>query len=257
MPDTALYVYGIAKFGFELDWKEAGIEGKNVYTVSEDGFSALVHSCEEKPYMSEDPDKIKELIIAHNRVLDRAIKCFDGVIPLHFNTIIKKGENSPQEHLKKWIKDTKEKLEKAWDKIEGREEYGIRIYYDKEKLMQEVSSSREIENIQSQEGKGLGLNYLLQSKAKTEINEIVWDKVNELKSKFYGDIKNVAANLKINPSRIFIDEEKDLLLSLSILLDKQQINKIKRCLEQKADEDFSFQLTGPFAPYSFVENEAA
>src|SRR3989338_5568843 len=151
MPDDALYVYGIVKLGFDLDWREAGIEGKNVYTISECGFSALVHDCEEKPYMSEDPNKIKELIIAHNKVLDNAMKHFDGVIPLHFNTIIKKGENSSQDNLKKWINDNKERLERIWNKIEGKKEYSIRIYYDKEKLMQEVSGSKEIENIQGQE----------------------------------------------------------------------------------------------------------
>src|SRR3989338_272071 len=181
MPDEALYVYGIVKSGFELEWKKTGIEGKNVYTVSEYGFGALVHDCEEKPYMSEDPNKIKELIIAHNRILDRAINHFDGVIPLHFNTIIKKGENSSQDNIKKWLNDNKERLENTWDKIEGREEYGIRMYYDKEKLIEEVSNSEEIKDIETnREGKGAGLSYLLQSKAKTKINEIGWDKVNEL-----------------------------------------------------------------------------
>ncbi len=255
MPDEALYVYGIVKLGFELDWKEAGIKGKDVYTINEGGFSALVHACEEKPYISEDPNKIKELIIAHNKVLDRAMKYFDGVIPLHFNTIIKKGENSSQDNLKKWLNESKERLEKIWNKIESKKEYGIRIYYDKEKLVQEISSSKEIENIQSQESKGAGLSYLLQSKAKTKINEIAWDKVNELKNKFYSDIKKVSDDLKINPSRIFIDEEKDLLLSLSALVNNQQISKIKKILGQKRSNDFSFQLTGPFAPYTFVENE--
>ena len=278
MPNEALYVYGVVKFGVEreravtceseplarsftrthvpdLDWREAGINGKNVNTISENSFSALVHNCEEKPYISEEPNKIKELIIAHNKVLDNAMKHFDGVIPLHFNTIIKKGENSSQDNLKKWINDNKERLEKIWNKIESKKEYGIRIYYDKEKLVQEVSSSKEIENIQGQEGKSVGLSYLLQSKAKNKINEIVWDKVNELKNKFYSDIKKVTNDLKINPSRIFIDEEKDLLLSLSILVDERQMPKIKRILEQKVGNDFSFQLTGPFAPYSFVDDE--
>ena len=255
--NDALYVYGVVKFGFDLDWREAGINGENVYTISENSFSALVHNCEEKPYISENPAKIKELIIEHNNILDRAIKYFDGVIPLHFNTIIKKGENSSQDALKKWLNDNKERLERIWDKIESKKEYGVRIYYEKEKIMQEVSSSKEIENIQGQEGKGLGLSYLLQSKAKTKINEIVWDKVNEFKNKFYSDIKKVTNDLKINPSRIFIDEEKDLLLSLSILADERQMPKIKRILERKMGNDFSFQLTGPFAPYSFVEDETA
>lgn len=254
--NEALYVYGVVKFGFDLDWREAGIEGKNVYTISEDGFSALVHDCEEKPYMSEDPNKIKELIIAHNKVLDRAINYFDGVIPLHFNTIIKKGENTAQDNLKKWLSDNKDRLESIWHKVEGKKEYGIRIYFEKDRLIQEVSDDKEVKELEeSRQGKNTGLNYLLQVKVKSKIDEIAQNRINQFKQRFYGDVKRITEYIKVNISRIFIDEEKDLLLNLSILVNNQQVNKIKKILEQKCSNDFSFQLAGPFAPYSFVEND--
>ena len=256
MPNDALYVYGIIKFGFDLDWKGLGLNGNDVYTINESGFSALIHDCEEKPYMSEDPNKIKDLIITHNQILDKAIKHFDGVIPLHFNTIIKKGENTAQDNLKKWLNDNKEKLEKVWNKVEGKKEYSIRIYYEKEKLIQEVSDDEEIKELEdNQQGKSKGLSYLLQTKVKSKIDEIAWNRINQFKQKFYDDIRKVADDIKVNVSRIFIDEEKDLLLSLSILVNNHQISKIKKILEQKCGNDFSFQLSGPFAPYSFVENE--
>ena len=57
----------------------------------------------------------------------------------------------------------------------------------------------------------------------------------------------------INPSRISLEEEKEVLLSLSILLEEKEINKIKEFLEKRG-EDFPFNLAGPFAPYSFVES---
>lgn len=256
MPDDALYLYGIVKFGFDLDWREAGINGKDVYTVNEGNFSALVHDCEEKPYISEEPSKIKELIISHNKILDKAMKHFDGVIPLHFNTIIKKGSNSAQYDLKKWLNENKERLEKIWNEVEGKKEYGIRIYYEKDKLLQEVSEDREIKEIEeSLQEKSHGLKYLLQSKAKSKIDEIAQNRINQFKQRFYDDVKRITEDVKINPSRIFIDEEKDLLLSLSVLVDKHQSNKIRKILMQKAGGDFSIQLAGPFAPYSFVENE--
>lgn len=257
MPDNALYVYGIVKFGFDLDWREAGIEEKNVYTISESDFSALVHDCEEKPYISEDPNKIKELIIAHNKILDKAMLHFGGVIPLHFNTIIKKGENSSENNLKMWLYNDKERLERIWNMIKGRKEYGIRIYYDKEKLMQEASKKREIEAIEkSIEGKSEGLSYLLKSKAKSMLNEIVQNNINEFKKKIYNDIKMLVNDARVSTSRIFIDEEKDLLLTLSALDSELQTDEIKKMLEGKYGNIFSFQVAGPFAPYSFVQNEA-
>ena len=48
------------------------------------------------------------------------MKGFKGVIPLPFNTIIKKDENSSEVNLKKWLNDSKERL---WDIKKAIEEY--------------------------------------------------------------------------------------------------------------------------------------
>lgn len=249
---NALYVYGIVKSKHNLKWMGKGLNEKNVYTISGGKFSALVHDCEEKPYNSQDPKKIKELIIAHNEVLGKAIEDFGGVIPSHFNTIIKKGESLALYNLKKWLNNDKERLERIWNKTKGKREYGVRIYYDKDKLRQKVCDIKEIKEAElSLEGKGKGLSYLLQEKAKSKINEVIQNKINHLKQRFYSDMNNITEDTKLNNSRILIDEEKDLLLSLSILVDKQQIGKIIKILGRKDGKDFPFQLAGPFAPYSF------
>src|SRR3989338_4160943 len=257
MADDALYVYGIIKFGFDFDWKENGINGENVYAVNQGDFSALVHDCEEKAYSSEDPSKIKELIISHNNILDKAMEVFNGVIPLHFNTIIKKTEASPKANLKKWLENEKERLERVWNKVRGKKEYGIRIYYDKDNLVQEISADEGIkESEENMEGKSTGLKYLLQAKVKSRIDEIIHNRINNFKQKFYADIKAISEDAMLSNSRISIDEEKDILLNLSILTGKQQFDKIIRTLERKEGKVFSFQIAGPFAPYSFVQNEA-
>ena len=250
----ALYVYGIVKNGPNFRYRGIGINEEKVYTLKEGEFTALVHDCEEKPYIPEDPNKIKELLIVHNKVLNKAIEDFKGVIPLSFNTIIKKGENSPEDNLKKWLNDNKERLERIWDKIKGKKEYGIRIYYDKNKLVQEASSNAEIKEIEeAQQGKSEGLSYLLQQKTKSKINEITYNKINQFKQQFYSDISKLADDIKVNISKISINEERDLLCSLSVLVSQQKIDEIKQILEKRGN-GFSFQFAGPFAPYSFVEN---
>lgn len=256
----ALYVYGIVKFGFDLEWKELGLNKENVYIVGKGKFSALVHNCKEEPYVSKDPNEIKELIIVHNKVLDKAMEDFGGVIPLPFDTIIKKGETSSQDNLRKWLNDNKERLEKLWNKVKDKREYGIRIYYEKNKLIKEASKNAEIikleKGLEGLEGKSKGLKYLLHGKIKSKINEIVQNKINQFKQEFYNDIKKVTDDLVINVLKTHIGEENnDLLLKLSILVDKKQKDKIMNILEKRIGNGFSFNLTNPFAPYSFVENE--
>ena len=255
MPDEALYVYGIVESSFCNEWSEIGLERKEVYTINEGNFSALVHKCKEKAYISKDPKKIKEMILSHNLILDKAMEDFNGVIPMHFNTIIKRGKSSAQSSLRNWINENHENLQRILSRVKGKREYGIRVYCDKGKLIEEVSNSEEIKDIETnREGKGTGLSYLLQSKAKSKINEIVWDRINEFKKKFYDSIEKITNNVKVTNSKVFIEEEKDLLLTLSVLVDELQIGVIKKTLEESGN-DFSFQFAGPFAPYSFVEDE--
>ena len=251
MPNT-LYVYGIVKNGPNFKYNGLGLNEECVYTLKQGEFSALVHDCEEKPYISKDPARVKELIIAHNNVLSKAMKSFKGVMPLPFNTIIKGGEKSAEDNLRGWLNDNKERLSGVWDKINNKREYGIRIFYDKSRLMQESSGNAEIKRIEkSQEGKGEGLSYLLKSKASYQISEIANRTINQFKQKFYDDLKSLTEDVRVTISRISLDEEKDLLLNLSILVDETRTDEIRKILEK--NKGFSFELVGPFAPYSFVE----
>jgi len=256
MLNDALYVYGIIKGETRLEWKGIGIDGKGVYTISENGFSALVHDCEEKPFSSDEPDKIKNWIIIHDKVLNKAMKEFDGVIPFSFNTIVKNTGKTAEYNLKAWLSNDSEILERTWDKVKGKREYGIKVYYDKSVLVQKASAGEEVKKIEeSQQGKGEGLKYLLKERTKSKIDETVQNDTNQLKQEFYNAIKSVTEDLKINTPKISISDEKDLLLSMSVLANKQQIKKIKDVLKEKSGKDFIFQMAGPFAPYSFVEND--
>ena len=66
----------------------------------------------------------------------------------------------------------------------------------------------------------------------------------------------MADDIKINVSKISIKEDKDLLLNLSVLIEPARIGGINEFLEGKKNDGFSFQLAGPFPPYSFAENDA-
>ncbi len=91
---------------------------------------------------------------------------------------------------------------------------------------------------------------------KDKINDLAYKEVYRLKEKFYDAIGWLADDTKVNESSIMIKEEKDLLLSLSILTDEQKIIEMEALLKEKTGKEFSFHLAGPFPPYSFVENES-
>jgi len=254
MSNNALYLYGIIK-SYNTNWKEHGIKRNNIFLINEGKFSAIVHNCDEKPYNSANPVEVKDLIFAHNDVLDKAMKDFDAVIPLSFNTIIKTSESgkTAEENLRNWLKDNEEDLIKKWNKINGKKEYGIRIYYEKEKLLKIIEESNTIKQLQQKtQVESAGIAYLLKGKIKDETNQIAQKQILEYRQNFYNNIKELVFDIVINQSKILLDEEKDLLLSISILVNKEQIQKVKNYL---VNSNFYFNAAGPFAPYSFVNSQ--
>jgi len=254
MSNNALYLYGIIRSHNE-NWKEHGIKRHNIFLINGENFSAIVHRCEEKPYNSADPIEVKDLILTHNNVLDKAMKDFGTVIPLSFNTIIKTSESgkTAEENLRNWLKNNEEDLIKKWNKINGKKEYGIRIYYEKEKLLNKIKELHKIKQLQQKiQIESAGVAYLLKGKIKDETNQIAQKQILEYRQNFYNNIRGLISDIIINQSKILLDEEKDLLLSISILVNKEQIQKVNDYLVNK---NFYFNVAGPFAPYSFVNSQ--
>jgi len=269
MSNNALYLYGIIRTN--KNWEEHGIKESNVFLINEGNFSAIVHRCKEKPYNSANPIEVRDLILAHNNILDKAMKDFGAVIPLSFNTIIKTSkpqkseisgtlktkaklekEKTAEENLRNWLIDNEEDLIKKWNKINGKKEYGIRIYYEKEKLLNKIKELHEIKQLQQKiQIESTGMAYLIKGKIKDEINKIAQEQIFEYRQNFYNNIKELVSDISINQSKILLDEERDLLVSISILVDKEQIQKVNRYL---VNSNFYFNVAGPFAPYSFVKN---
>ena len=254
MSNNALYLYGII-ISHNKNWKEHGIKRNNIFLINEGKFSAIVHKCDEKPYNSADPVEVRDLILAHNNVLDKAMKDFGAVIPLSFNTIIKtsKSGKTAEENLRNWLKDNEEDLIKKWNKINGKKEYGIRIYYEKEKLLNKIKELHKIKQLQQKiQIESTGIAYLLKGKVKEEVDKIGQKEILEYRQNFYDSTKKLVFDIVINQSKILLDEEKDLLLSISILVNKEQIQKVNNYLVNK---NFYFNVAGPFAPYSFVNSQ--
>ena len=256
MPNEALYLYGIVKNAYDIDWAMQGIDGKPVFTLAEGGLSAIAHELGEKPDLPTDVVKVKEQIIAHNEVLSKAMEDFGGVAPLKFGTVIvSKNGKSASDNLKEWLKEGEERLEKVWESIKGKKEYGIRIYYRKKQLVSELEETSELSAIKKGiREKSAGVAYLLKGKLESQTAELLRAKVNRFKEVFYELLKGLTDDVVVNMSKLAINAEDDLLLNVSVLGKEDEITLIRESLEKYADDGFSYHFVGPFAPYSFVEN---
>jgi hypothetical protein len=255
------YIYGIAANREKVTLGEMGIEGNEVYTIPYEDVCAIVHNCPAEPYQSQDNEVVKEWVKIHQGVLDEAQKQFGTVIPLGFDTILQPKDDitSPDQVVRDWLREDYDRLLALMEKIKGKEEYGIQIFYDT-KIISEIiaEQSEEIKKIKEEMStKSPGMAYMykqkLESAAKAEMERLAdrWFK------DFYSRIKQYVDDIEVGKVKK-AEKGKVMLLNLSCLVSKEKIENLGEELEKINNMDgFSVRFTGPWPPYSFVAKPIA
>ena len=108
-----------------------GIDECEVYTIPHEGISAIVHDSPLEPYKSDDDETVKAWVKVHQRVMDAAAERFGNIMPFGFDTIISPKENATaKDALEMWLSDEHEELLRKLEKIKGKKEYGVQIFYN-------------------------------------------------------------------------------------------------------------------------------
>jgi len=248
------YAYGIADSGVAVNLGNIGIENTEVYTIPYKGLCAVVHNCPTEPYKSEDEEVVKGWVQTHQKVLDAAMEKFDAVLPLGFDTIIKtEDEADPKQVVKDWLRDDFENLREKIDKVKGKQEFGVQIFYDP-KVMGEViaQESEEIQKLKEEmAAQKPGMAYMYKQKVEKAVKEEMEKRAEKYFKDFYGAIKNQVDDIKVE--KVKKDEDRTMFMNLSCLVLKEKAEDLGNELERIDNMDgFSVRFTGPWAVYSFV-----
>jgi hypothetical protein len=255
VPVEALYLYCLADGAKEVSFGNVGIEGNEVYTIPYNGISAVVHKCSPKPYRSEDQEVVKGWVTVHQGVVDAAWEKFGTVLPSGFDTIIKGDEAfSADENLKKWLEEDHERLNENLEKVKGKAEVGVQIFWDPkviaENLMESSEGIRKL-NEEMRE-KSPGMAYFYKQKIEEMLKKEMDEKADNCFKDFYGRVKGYADDIRVEKTKK-VDEDKQMLMNLSILINKGRIKLLGEELAKiKEIKGIDVRFTGPWPPYSFV-----
>jgi hypothetical protein len=231
-----------------------GIEDNLVYTVPINDLGVAVHRCEPKPYKTEDKEKAAEWILMHQYVIDLATEEFGTVIPLTFDTIFK-GDD---ETVKQWLREEYHKLKTVLEKLEGKAEYGVQIFVENDFVEKIPEENEEIQRLKKEiENKPKGAAYLLRKKLEGKLElerKALADKHAE---NLYNQIKKLTYDVKLDSTKKEVPEKwkgKQMILNLTCLAHKDNIQSLGNMLgEVNKRNGFAVRFTGPWPPYSFVE----
>ena len=253
---TGRYLYCIVEGDETANLGSIGIDGNEVYAISYKDLLAFVHDSPAEPYRSEDEEIVKGWIVTHQDVVDSMWKKTGTVLPMGFDTIIKGDEiTGPEENVKKWLTEDYEKLKAKLEKVRGKAEYGVQIFWNPETMAQKIiKENAEMSKLNEEiKSKPEGTAYMYRQKLADLLKKEMEKKADKYFKVFYGEVKPYAGDLKVEKTKKTDDESKQMLMNLSCLMSHDESRKLGNKLDEiDTLEGFSVRYTGPWPPYSFV-----
>lgn len=255
MNDEAKYLYSVASCEEKVDLGKIGLEESLVYTIPHRDIAAIVHSCESRPYSTEDKKLAEGWILEHAYVIDQATKRFGTVLPFSFDVIILGDDHA----IEQWLFKNYGSIRSELDRMKGKSEYSVQIFYDKSKLESEYANDdqevremrREIEKV------GKGKAYLLQKKLNMLVNDKVTQELIRLSDEFMARILALSDDIKLDKKKASdLDrfKGKSLMTSLVCLVSYDNVAPLGDLLDEINKMDgFAVRFTGPWAPFSFAK----
>jgi len=249
------YLYCVAESGVETSLGKIGIDSQEVYTIPFMDLCAVVHRCPPEPYKSEDNEVVKRWVMAHERVVETVGERFGNVLPAGFDTIIKSEEDvTAEENIKKWLKQAQPSLKEKMNKIRGKAEYVVQIFWEPKLVAEEITKTHpEIRRIdQDMKSKPQGMAYMLKHKVENILKKEMEKRVSLCFEDFHTRIKNCVDEIRVEKTKR-TDEKKQMIMNLSCLVDEKKSKQLGEELEKiNKEEGFTVRFTGPWPPYSFV-----
>lgn len=250
------YLYGVVRTGeSQGDFHAVGVDGNRVFLVRERDLAALVHACPPEPYQSDDPKRVTEWLQAHQSVLEAAMAKWGTVIPTGFDTILKGRAPDPDEVVRSWIRDAYDRLDRTWQRIEGKAEYDVEITWDAGAAEREARAASETIRLIEAELASLssGLAYLQRQRLDKAMAEAVGSACSAHARRFLDEISSRCTETK--PEAVArTGQGEHLVLRVACLATTSQVEKLGEALDTiAAIPGFSVRFTGPWPPFSFVE----
>lgn len=198
---------------------------------------------------------IEKKALQHENVIEHLMEDV-AILPLKFPTIFESEEN-----VKKMLRERGIEFKGLIKNLEGREEWGLKIYCDLERfkylIIEEDESIKKIDR--EIESCGKGKAFLFRKKRDELIEDIVNKRISEYTKGCFERLAGISAKIKINkllPKEV-TQKKDEMVFNGAFLVNKERLGEFKSVLEQLKityyGKGLSFDCTGPWPPYNFCD----
>lgn len=256
--DHLVYLYCVADREPEL--KETEGLADNLYFVCHNGLYAVAGRVEQLEFGEEglkknlaDFEWVKTRASLHEKIIERVMSSTD-VIPFKFATLFNTDNG-----LKAMLEQYNQEFNAILQKLQNKEEWGVKVYCDKEKLNESlINEDAEVLKIENEiKSASVGKAFFLKKKINELIENTLCEKIKECSQESFELLKELSFEARINrllPKEV-TGREDNMVLNSAFLVDREEVSDFQNMVDtlkiHHEGEGFLIDCTGPWPPYNF------
>lgn len=192
-----------------------------------------------------DLEWVKVRVSLHEKVVEEIMKnaC---VIPFKFATLF-----NSEDSLKLSLEKNAQVFRENFKKLEGKEEWGVKIYCDLEKLKISLMGQEFLEIDKQISSASAGKAFFLKKKKEELLDKAVNKNINQYGQVSFDRLKEESIETRINkllPKEV-TEREDDMILNSAFLVDKSRVGEFAQIADSLKtkynDNGLNFDFTGP------------
>ncbi|KOV96493.1 gas vesicle protein [Streptomyces sp. NRRL B-1140] len=242
------YVYAVCRpFGTPLQAQLTGVAGDPPRALTHHGLVAVVSHVPERDFAEEplrrhleDLDWLTETARAHQGVID-ALTTVTTPLPLRLGTVFHDDSG-----VRMMIEAREEDFRRTLDRLEGRVEWGVKVY----------AESEPQEGARSSQKPASGRDYLRQRRMQTRSHEEMWQKAEAFSTRLHEELSAFAEDSRMHPPQnaALSKATGRNVLNAAYLVPRAHSEEFVELVDRTKGEvpGMRIELTGPWAAYSFA-----
>jgi hypothetical protein len=243
VPTEGRYVYGIIAASEPINFGRTGLggSGEQVYTVHYNDIAAVVSKTSVFIF-----DPTRENALAHEHVIETVMRS-RTIIPMSFGTVFRTDED-----IREVLRSIYSSLKEVLDKMEGRMEFGLKVTWDRDTIIEELK--REDEEIHKFHveltKKHLQSTYFARMQLGRMIDKALAERAAAFVREIYDGLRSVCVASRDNKP---IGDK--MIMNAAFLIEQPRESEFDAAVNRiakKFGDRLNFKYTGPWPPYNFV-----
>ncbi len=262
----ALWTYCVTRAGHPLPEDIVGVNGSHAFRVESGDLAALVSRVPLAEFGAEplrhnlnDLPWLERVARSHESVLERALAT-STIVPLRLCTIY-----DSEDSVQRMLQDERETFVEALELLAGRQEWGVKLLVDREKLA-EAARSRSDEAAALEDelaARSGGGEYMLRRRLERHVRELADSLAEEVAEDVHARLQDWATAAVTRPpqNRDLSHHEGEMLLNGAYLVQAERVDGMRELVAELEELHrplgARLELTGPWPPYNFVPRGGA